>query len=74
MMLYPGNLKNDYRLARVLKVYPDSKGLIRTVTVCYRKKDSREKSSSYRSKPLVEEVVSVQRLSLLVSSGDNDLD
>ena len=25
MMLYSGNLKNDYRLARVLKTHPDVK-------------------------------------------------
>ena len=36
MMLYPGNLKNDYWLARVVKVYADSKGLVRTVEVVYR--------------------------------------
>ena len=67
MMLYPGNIKNDYRLARVKKVFKDSKGLVRTVVVCYRKKDSREKPDTYKPKQLVEEEVSVQRLSLLVA-------
>ena len=67
MMLYPGNIKNDYRLARVKKVFKDSKGLVRTVVVCYRKKDSREKADTYKPKQLVEEEVSVQRLSLLVA-------
>ena len=66
MMLYPGNLKNDYRLARVLKTHPDRSGLVRTVIVGYRRKNSREKTDVYKSKPLVEEQVSVQRLSLLV--------
>ena len=72
MMLYPGNLKNDYRLARVVKVYPDSKGLVRTVDVVYRKKDVREKKDEYRSKPLTREQVSVQRLSLLVREKETD--
>ena len=71
MMLYEGNIKRDYRLARVKHVQPDSKGLVRTVTVCYRKRDSRESVSSYRSKPLVCEEVSVQRLSLLVPVNEN---
>ena len=70
MMLYSGNLRNDYRLAKVIKTYPDVKKLVRTVKVSYRKKDSREKPSEYRSKPLVEEEVSVQRLSLLVPAED----
>ena len=70
MMLYSGNLRNDYRLAKVIETYPDVKKLVRTVKVAYRKKDSREKPSEYRSKPLVEEEVSVQRLSLLVPAED----
>ena len=44
MMIYSGNLKNDYRLARLLRVCPDKKRLVRTVVVGYRKRDSREKS------------------------------
>ena len=70
MMLYSGNLKNDYRLARVLRTHPDVKGLVRTVTVGFRRKDSREKLDVYKSKPLVEEQVAVQRLSLLVPASD----
>ena len=70
MMYYPGNLKDDYRLAKVLKTHPDSQGLVRTVTIGYRKRDKREKVDSYKSKPLVEEQVAVQRLSLLVPVSD----
>ena len=66
MMLYPGQFKNDYRLAKVTETYPDKKGLVRTVCVSYRRRDSREDPLVYKSKPLVEEKVSVQRLSLLV--------
>ena len=48
------------------ETYPDKKGLVRTVSVSYRRRDSREDPLVYKSKPLVEEKVSVQRLSLLV--------
>ena len=65
MMKYAGNVKDEYRLARVLEVYPDSKGLVRTVKVGYRRRDKREGSDVYWKKPLVEERVAVQRLAML---------
>ena len=65
MMKYSGNISDDYRLARVLEVYPDSKGLVRTVKVGFRRRDKREKSEEYWKKPLVEEIVAIQRLALL---------
>ena len=46
-------------MTRVLRTHPDVKGLVRTVTVVFRRKDSREKSDVYKSKPLVEEQVAV---------------
>ena len=67
MLYYPGNLKDDYRLARVFQVHPDSKGLVRTVTIGYRKRSKKEKALVYQKKPLTMELVGVQRLSLLVS-------
>ena len=70
MMHYPGPLKNDYRLAKVVAVHPDKRGLVRTVTVAYRKRDKRDTGVVYKSKPLVEEQVAVQRLSLLVPSSE----
>ena len=72
MMLYEGNLKDDYRLARVLQVYPDQNGLVRTVRVSYRKKNKNERADVYRKKALVEEKVAVQRLCLLVPCDEND--
>ena len=65
MMKYAGNVNDEYRLARVLEVYPDSKGLVRTVKVGYRRRDKREGSDVYWKKPLVEEKVAVQRLAML---------
>ena len=70
MMMYPGQIKDDYRIARVLEVYPDAKGLVRTVKVAYRRRDKREPKDVYWKKPLVNEVVAVQRLSLLQAAGE----
>ena len=70
MMVYQGNLVNDYRLAMVTGVFPDKKGLVRTVKVSYRKKMKNEAPEVYRSKPLVEEKVGVQRLALLQGVGE----
>ena len=73
LMHYPNSLVDDYRLARVCSVSPDPKDIVRTVTVKYRKKNKSEKSSVYSAKPLTEENVAVQRLSLLVAA-DEDFD
>ena len=67
---YSGNLKDDYRLVKILKMHPDKNGLVRTVTVSYRRRDRREKPADYKKKPLVEENVAVQRLSVLLSAKD----
>ena len=67
---YSGNLKDDYRLVRIVKTHPDKNGLVRTVTVSYRRRDRREKPADYKKKPLVEENVAVQRLSVLLSAKD----
>ena len=71
MMHYANNLVDDYRLARVCSVQPDAKNLVRTVTVKYRKKNKTEKPLVYSAKPLTEENVAVQRLSLLVAMDDD---
>ena len=65
MMKYAGNLQDDYRLARVMEVFPDKKGLVRTVRVGFRRRDKREKPEVYWKKPLQQETVAVQRLALL---------
>ena len=70
MMRYTGNMEHDYRLARVLEVFPDSKGLVRTVKVGFRKRDKREKPDQYWKKPLSEEIVAIQRLALLQAAGE----
>ena len=69
MMKYSGNLRDDYRLAKVIEVFPDKKGLVRTVKVGFRRRDKREKPDAYWKKPLVEEIVAIQRLALLQVAG-----
>ena len=44
--------KADYRICKVQEVETDNKGLVRTVTVGMRPRDSREKSLPYKSKKL----------------------
>ena len=70
MMMYPGQIKDDYRIARVLDVNPDAKGLVRTVKVAYRRRDRQEPIEAYWKRPLVNEVVAVQRLALLQAFGE----
>ena len=65
MMLYKGNLVDDYRLAKVTQVFPDERNLVRTVEVSYRKRMKKEPSEVYKSKELVSEKIAAQRLSLL---------
>ena len=65
-MYYPGSLKDDYRIARVVDAFKDEKGNVRTVRVSYRKRDKRETNIEYKRKPLTEEIVSVQRLYVLL--------
>ena len=71
MMQYKGNITDDYRLARVVNVFPDNRGLVRSVRVSYRKKNKWEKPEEYRSKPLISENIGVQRLSLLQAAGED---
>ena len=57
--------KPEYRLCRVSETYPDSSGVVRTVKIYMRPRDSREKSLPYRAKGMLTMDMSVQRLVLL---------
>ena len=70
MMKYQGNLVDDYRIARVSKVFPSDRGIVRTVEVSYRKKGKDDGSKSYKCRPLSTEKVGVQRLALLQAVGE----
>ena len=66
LILYDKNIgKGEYRLARVLEVYPDAHDVVRTVKVGFRKRNARETLLPYVSKPLEEMKLGVQRLAVL---------
>ena len=70
MMVYQGNITNDYRLAKVVNVFPDERGIVRSVEISYRKRNKREKPDEYKSRPLTTEKIGVQRLALLQAAGE----
>ena len=63
MLTYPGNLKDHYTLARVIKTYPDDEDLVRKVKIKYRRKNVREQRDVCLP-TMIEEDVAVQRLVL----------
>ena len=73
LLYYPGALTGQYKLVRVVEVHPDANGLVRTVTILYRKRDKREKKREYNAKHMVREKVGVQRLVLIQSANENDI-
>ena len=56
----------EFRMAIVKETYPDERGIVRTVLVGCRPRDSREATLPYRSKNLWEFKTSIQRIVLLV--------
>ena len=70
MVHYSNNVTDDYRLAKITKVFPDKKGLVRTVEITYRRRNKKEPAAILKVKPLVTEEVHVQKLSLLQSAGE----
>ena len=61
--------RGRYVICCVGKVFPDVNGLVRTVEVWSRPRDSREKSLPYKTKQLVSEIMAVQKL-VLISRAD----
>ena len=62
MLRYPGNFKDDYCITKITAIHPSDDDFVRQVTVSYKKKNSRESPTVYRSKPLISEKVAVHRL------------
>ena len=62
MLSYPGHFKDDYCVAKVTKARADDDGLVRKVTVDFKKRNPRESKTIYKSKPLLSEEVAVHRL------------
>ena len=72
LLYFPGSLVSKYKLVRVEKVHPDKNGLVRTVTIKYRKKNKRESKDVYKPS-IVKEKVGVQRL-ILIQPANSDLE
>ena len=66
---YAGNVVDENCLAKILDVTKDTKGLVRTVRVEYRRRDSREKNDVCKRKMNIESVP-VQRLVLFLPAED----
>ena len=62
LLRYPGQFKDDYCMAKITETHPSEDGLVRQVTIAFKKKNSRESPSVYKSKPLIHEKVAVHRL------------
>ena len=62
MLRYPGQFKDDYCLAKVIKAEPDEDNLVRKVTITYKKKNPRESPNICKSKPMIIEEVAIHRL------------
>ena len=73
MLVYSGNMVNDYPFAKVTRVFPDERKIVRTVEIQYRRKNRLENINTYKSRPLITEEVGVQRLCLLQAVGEEKL-
>ena len=72
MVTFPGNMTDEYRVAKVVRVFPDKNNLVRTVDIAYRRRNRREPAAAYKSAPLVvEEGVHIQKLSLLQAADES---
>ena len=65
--------KDRYRLAKVQRVHPDASGVVRTVTVGMRPRDARDRTLPYRSRPLLEFEVAVQRLVVILPKEEQEV-
>ena len=70
MVSYSNNITDDYRIARVSQVFPDQRGLVRTVEIKFRRRNKKEPITTLKVKPLTSEIVHVQKLSLLQPIGE----
>ena len=67
LLNYPNMKQDKYRLCKILEVFPDKKGLVRTARVHYRKGDARDVPKQYQLGRQVSELVPIQRLCMLFS-------
>ena len=74
LLYYPGSLTGKYKLVKVVEVHPDEKGMVRTVTILYKKRVKKEKADVINKKSMVRERVGVQRLILIQPVSDQKSD
>ena len=66
LLRYDGRIKDTYRMCRIAAVKEDEHGVVRTVEVQMRPRDSRDALLPYRSKQPILQQTGVQRLVLIV--------
>ena len=65
-MLYSKQVgKGEYRLGRILRVHPNSHGIVRTVTIGLRGMDRSAGTLPYVPKPLEEITLGIQRVAVI---------
>ena len=62
LLRYPGQFKSDYPLAKVVEVHPSADGLVRQVSVQFRKRNPKESPAAYKVKPPLMKRVAVHLL------------
>ena len=75
LVVRENSIKGEYRLARVKETYPDEKGVVRKVTICYKNYRVGESLVEYKGAKDQDITRSVQRLALIVpvdDDGDGD--
>ena len=59
-------------MGRIIDIHPDERGLVRSVTVKYRKKSSREKTEIISSKNITIERIGIQRIVIILPLEEQD--
>ena len=70
LIKYENKIKADYRYCRIVNIFPDEEGVVRTVEVKLRPRDQRDKALPYKAKAPVKMIVGVQRLVLVTPQED----
>ena len=73
VMVQDSNLiRGDWRLGRVVEIYPDDKGVVRNVEVEYKLQNPDESPKVYKSKPFSRIRRAVQRLVVVMAAEEMD--
>ena len=58
----------------MVEVHPDEKGIVRTVSIIYKKKNKKEKPEELKKNSMVKERIGVQRLILIQPASTKKVD